>query len=436
MKYTRSLIALSAVVLSQTAMAAEGDIFLENNGVVVMEVESMPAQGGWTEKTDITGFLGDSYYEWTGPDHFPKGAAGNGTITYTFRITSPGNYQMRWRNRIAVGDSNTEHNDSWLRLATGQDVDGEEPLSGWTKVYMNNRTSWVWDARTVDHVGNPIRQYFSSGDHTLEISGRSAGHAIDRIVLYKYDDINYTTSKFNGYQESATTTEPWDGPADPDPEPEPEPEPELPDWSTDKVTQAINTCEQGTLSLSPIDDLYLQNNIVTDNSELKVNDNNRTALLKFDLSQVPPSVQNASLIVTVGNDKGKGALILSSAHHSDWSERDTGFNRPDNSLLLGTFEGDWKKQEHQELPFDAALLSSGIETLILEMGAGADDVSLKSRSTQEGPRLQLTGGTDFCEQHEILLAFAEAEKEREEQLEEPPVVDEPPVIEEPEPEPE
>lgn len=420
MKYTKSLFALSVVVMAQAAAAAEGDVFIEKEGVVVMEVESMPAQGGWTESTEIDGYRGDSYYVWTGPDHFKKDSAGNGAIKYTFRITTPGNYQMRWRNRITIGESNTEHNDSWVRLATGQDIVDEEPLSGWTKVYTNNRTNWVWDARTVDHVGNPIRQYYSSGDHTLEISGRSAGHAIDRIVLFKYDEINYTTSKFNSYQESDTTTEPYTGP-DPEPQPEPEPEPTLPDWSTNKITQAINTCSGGTLSLSPTDDLYLQNNIVTDNDSLKINDNNRTSLLKFDMSLVPASVNTASLIVTVGDDQGKGNIILSSGHHSEWSERETGFNRPDNSILLGTFDGEWNKNVHQAFPFDPTLLGSENETLILEMSAGADDVSLKSRSTNEGPRLQLTGGSEFCEEHAALLELAiQAENDRQEVFVEPP----------------
>lgn len=433
MKYTRSLIVLSFAALSLNATAADDFVFLENNGLVVMDVESMPAEDGWTEKTDIADFKGESYYEWTGSNHFNKGNAGKGAITYTFRITSPGNYQMRWRNRIAVGESNTEHNDSWMRLATGEDIIGEEPLSGWTKVYTNNRTNWTWDARTVDHVGNPLRQYFSSGDHTIEISGRSAGHAIDRIALFKYEEINYSNSKFNGYEESATTTAPYDGPdpePQPEPDPEPEPEPALPDWSTASVTQPINTCDQGVLSLSPTDDLFSQNNIVTDNDTLKINDDNRTTLMKFDMSLVPASVDTANLIVTVDDDKGKGTLILSSGHHSDWSERDTGFNRPDNSILLGTYAGNWDQNVSQALPLDVSLLGSEYETLILEMAAGADDVSLKARSTDDGPRLQLTGGSDFCAEHTTLVELsAQEERELEEEPVETPVVDEPDPIE-------
>jgi len=409
MNYAHVLLVSSAIAWSGSVLAGDDEIFLENEGTVVMEVESRTPGDGWSVKTEIDGYLGSSYFEWTGPNHFNAGSAGNGTVVYSFRILTPGNYQMRWRNRIAEGTSSTESNDSWLRLATGQNIADEQALNGWTKVYMNRKNTWSWDSRTVDHVGNPIRQFFSAGDHTLEISGRSAGHAIDRIVLYKYDEVNYTNARFNGYAESATTTEPWDG--NPDGDPDPDPDPAVPDWSTDEITQTANTCLQNVVSLTPSADLYLQNNIVIDNDSLRIDAEIRTTLLQFDLAVIPQPVASASLVLTVGSDSGNGAIIVSSGDHSDWSERDTGFDRPDNSLLLGSFDGNWNTNEHYALPLDPTLLGSDKETLLLEMSVGGDDLSLKSRSTDAGPRLQLSGGTDFCTAYATLVAQAAQDRE-------------------------
>ena len=180
--------------------------FAENNGVVMMEAESSAAQGGWKLQRTLSGYSGNGYYIWTGTDAFSKASAGRGTITYKFRIAKAGNYQMRWRSRIGKGTSRTEHNDSWVRLPTGKNISGQQALSGWTKVFMNTRDKWVWQSATVDNVGKPVRQYFSAGVHTVQISGRSSGHAIDKIALYRYDSVPYSDSKFDALPNSGTTS--------------------------------------------------------------------------------------------------------------------------------------------------------------------------------------------------------------------------------------
>jgi len=194
---------LPLIVFYSQGLAAQETIFVEDNGLVVMDVESVTAAPGWAVKTEIAGFKGASYFEWVGPDRFAPGAAGDGKVTYHFRISTPGNYELRWRNRIAHGDSATESNDSWLRFPSGTNITDEHPLSGWTKGYMNGLNAWTWTVTTVDHVALPIRQYFDAGDHTFEISGRSAGHAIDRIVLFQYETNTFSHGKFESYAESS-----------------------------------------------------------------------------------------------------------------------------------------------------------------------------------------------------------------------------------------
>jgi len=201
-----NLLLLSAVALSISTAIADENILLENNGFVVFEAETIAARGDWLSTNRISGHTGTGYYLWTGETALNVKKAGRDTLVYNFRITDPGNYELRWRSRIAQGNNRTEHNDSWVRFATGNNVQGEQGLNGWTKAYQNKLNVWSWQTSTVDNVGKPIRQFFAAGDHTIEISGRSNGHAIDRIVLFKYDDHEFDDESFTNAALSAITT--------------------------------------------------------------------------------------------------------------------------------------------------------------------------------------------------------------------------------------
>lgn len=246
------LISSAFLTCSFYASSSSAATFLESDGILIMEAESSPAAGDWGLETSIGGYAGSGYLVWNGADAFGVESAGRGTVTYTFKIEKAGNYELQWRSRITRGNNSTEHNDSWVRFPSGQNISGEEALSGWTKVFMSTLGRWAWQSATVDHVGRRVRQYFSAGEHTLQISGRSNGHAIDRISLYHYNDVAFSESLFDSLGQSGTTdgstpeAEPDapqppagdDAPADDDVEPaedpadnpaeesQPEPEPE------------------------------------------------------------------------------------------------------------------------------------------------------------------------------------------------------------------
>lgn len=246
MKLFISRVLLVCASLVSSAMA---DTFVESGGVLLMEAESSPANGDWVLERSIGGFSGNGYLRWDGPNAFALSSAGRGTITYTFRIQRAGNYELLWRSRITRGNNRTEHNDSWVRFPSGRNIAGQQALNGWTKVFMNTLNQWAWQSATVDNVGRRVRQFFSAGVHTIQISGRSNGHAIDRIALYNYTDGSISSGSFNSRPSSATTSgnatpaapvevdqpapqpapvpEPTPTPVSiPEPAPEPEPEPE------------------------------------------------------------------------------------------------------------------------------------------------------------------------------------------------------------------
>jgi len=169
---------------------------------------------------------------------------------------------MHWRTRIAAGQSFVEANDSWVRLSTAQNIFREPPIEGWIKVYTNETDKWSWVTNNVDGVGNPVKQFFNTGDHTLEIAGRSPGHAIDRIAFRKVDTVNFDVTNFEAMQESIAISDISTAP-DPLPTPEPSPSviqdpvgPIVVPWAIYSAIPEGDTCVDSVLALAPLDDVY------------------------------------------------------------------------------------------------------------------------------------------------------------------------------------
>ena len=203
-----SVLFLGCSCFAAGLLADSSPVFVESQGKVVMEAESVITDGDWSLEKRIGDYKGTGYYVWRGDDMMSANKAGLGdAIQYKFRINKAGNYELRWRSYIAKGTSRTDSNDSWARFPTGKNISGEHALEDWTKVYMNTAGDWSWAAKTVDRKGYKIRQYFSTGDHVMEIAGRSNGHAIDRIVLFNYDELSYSADDFDNFKESKTSTE-------------------------------------------------------------------------------------------------------------------------------------------------------------------------------------------------------------------------------------
>lgn len=185
-----------------TSVGAFGQpTFIEDQGILRVDVESAEPLGQWVVRDQLAGFIGSGYLEFEGPNFFNN--PGNSLLTYKIRITTPGTYLFRWHSRITEPGENTEFNDSWLRFPDADLVYGERNgsrvfphgsgmtptpegsgSSNWLKVYQNRRDEWFWGAFTSDNDPHDIYAEFDNpGDYTVQISGRSTGHAIDRFVL-------------------------------------------------------------------------------------------------------------------------------------------------------------------------------------------------------------------------------------------------------------
>ncbi|KKM85923.1 hypothetical protein LCGC14_1284170, partial [marine sediment metagenome] len=211
--------------------------FLEENGLVVIEAESGDVVSGWTEtsKNDVTGIIANT-------DSF-NGING-GTIPYQVTIATPGVYRFDWRSFFS-GTSATDANDNWLRFPNTDDVwffgyqgnPGDEATlianlngaqenvvfprgssrissettpegngsNGYFKIYRSGGGSEIydWQARTSDNDAHNIYVWIvNPGTYTFEVSERSAGHAIDKMALYKVDGPSYSDAQLTAATES------------------------------------------------------------------------------------------------------------------------------------------------------------------------------------------------------------------------------------------
>ena len=384
-------------------------LYLEDNGYIHFEAEDANNTGQWRLESDIPGYSGTGFLEWTGANHYSEAEAGNGTITYHFRVNTAGNYEFRWRTRIAKGDSHTDSNDSWVRFNTGTNIEGEEPLIGWSKVYIGEADVWTWSARTVDQEAQKVRQYFTQGVHTVELSGRSNGHAIDRLALYHYSDTDFDAG-LNGTLPLSQIQRTGGTLINPNPLVTPSPE--------ERVSERINvepvaaksetaieaTCVADTLTLPLKKSATLSltdSGARYDTDQLLLEADQHHVLLAYDLSIIPP-ISAAHVHYTTGSDISNGSLSISLGSHNEWPTGDAS-DVPNASVSLTQAEGGWEGNTRYATRLDASLLPRDLTTLLMSVQTGSDSLVLAKTAA---PELTLEGDSNFCSDWQTLLAEA------------------------------
>lgn len=178
--------------------------FEEQNGLIMIEAEDLDLPSDWHIKTAKGGYTGSGYISWEGGDNF--NTPGKGIITTKIKINKTGTYKFSWYNAVGAGTDPTEFNDSWLKFPDADNFYGQKGTNtsnrvypngsgknptadgagsgGWFKIYTGGNTNWQWRAQTSDFDPHDIYVVFNSpGVYTMQISGRSDLHAIDRISL-------------------------------------------------------------------------------------------------------------------------------------------------------------------------------------------------------------------------------------------------------------
>jgi hypothetical protein len=199
---------LSILLLLTALWACEApdQIPTEKDGILIIEMESIPMVENWNVKNDISGFSNDGYIAWTGDEYF--GDSSHGRMEYQINITNPGTYMMKWYTMVGRGTDNTEHNDTWFKIDDaaafyGLREDGNivrphgvctddcpkgSGHDGYFKVYGAYHDRWDWHASTSDHDAHDIMVEFDEpGIYTIKIAARSSWHYIDKMVLFNVD---------------------------------------------------------------------------------------------------------------------------------------------------------------------------------------------------------------------------------------------------------
>jgi len=207
----RLAILTSSLLISNflQAQPQTGD-YLESNGRVVAEVESTPIPSGWEESTEIPNYTGSSYYLAT---QNAFNTPGLHVLSYPVYIADGGSYMLLTRNRIAEGNDSTESNDVFARVIDENGIplspDGGatlDPTGTWYKLFNNKKGRWSYEGGNVDGQCRALAYTIASGTRcTIQLSMRSKGHAIDRLIFFDRDRYTYSANRGSGRENQAMT---------------------------------------------------------------------------------------------------------------------------------------------------------------------------------------------------------------------------------------
>ncbi|NHF60344.1 hypothetical protein FK220_013400 [Flavobacteriaceae bacterium TP-CH-4] len=178
-------------------------VFSEKDGLVKVQFEETVFDELWQLNDDGDAFSGKGYMLWTGEQSLSN--PGSGKAVFKLQIVTTGSYRFIWKSAVKMGNSGTDHNDTWLRFPDATDFyaqkgesivyprdSGKTPnpegasKDGWFKIYRSGSDlDFKWQASTFDNNAHDIFVTFGTpGIYTMEISARSSGHAIDQFVLF------------------------------------------------------------------------------------------------------------------------------------------------------------------------------------------------------------------------------------------------------------
>ena len=405
----------------------DGNAFQEENGLVVIEMESMTPVDGWQLQTDVAGFTGEGYFRWEGPNLFGNPGA-QGVIQYRINITNPGLYQMRFRNHRDGGIPFDQENDIWARMDSEQ----------WIKVFSGQQGFWNWASNFDFGKGNrpPATYQLSAGEHTFTISGRSQGFRVDRVVFYN------TAMTSSGQAQSTNNPQSPNGGSGeglgfeligsvaddgqvlftPDLQWTLLNGPGSADFSTpNSATTDVIFSEPGSYEIQlcaddgefevcdsrtivtdgpmedllfvPVDDAFVEgaNGINDGFIKIQLSGPSRVGYFKFSVDGIGSSmIENAVLRFTVVQDPGNGTLNLFSGANNNWNENTLNSgNAPPSGSLLGSMNGTYSLGQTVEFDVASAVDGDGVYTFILRHGGG-NDVWFSASEGGTAPELEVT----------------------------------------------
>ena len=192
----------TAIVPQATFAQSSLGAFVEDDGLVVMEVESVDRPFNWSFETNVEGYTGDGFLRYIGTNHFNE--PGIDVLQFDIVIKNPGEYKMfLWANHFDAPEPD-QNNDAWTKMNDGEWIKTVHPgvrqEEGWSF-----HTQWVTIENGVEIFSEPTYQ-LDAGVHTFYISGRSWNYRMDRVHVWKNDapfKVSYDVAAMNIHPESA-----------------------------------------------------------------------------------------------------------------------------------------------------------------------------------------------------------------------------------------
>jgi len=154
-----------------------------------------------------------------------------------------------------------------------------------------------------------------------------------------------------------------------------------------------------TVSFNPVDDAFLEGDSGFNQDIVRVEANERTTYLKFDLSNFEGSLTGAYLEFTTESDAGNGRLEALVGIGNNWTEENLSIeNVPSKGEVLGEINGTYAVGSTQRIDLNTSELDASIVSIVLEKKSGNDiSIASKENTDNPGPRLVLEfmqGGND------------------------------------------
>lgn len=166
----------------------------ETDGLLVFEAERIELKGDWKLGTDDEYASGGQYIYYDGPNSYGAQNAAN-TISYSFKINTPGSYAFKWfirqgeeeRGTVEGQQGSDLSNDVWIKFSDNIGYFGGTQVSEFVKFYGRSGPGfWLHGVAEHDHTHNWMNvKITEAGTYTMEICGRSNGYQIDKIVMAK-----------------------------------------------------------------------------------------------------------------------------------------------------------------------------------------------------------------------------------------------------------
>ncbi|MEN0045523.1 MAG: T9SS type A sorting domain-containing protein [Bacteroidota bacterium] len=185
----------------------------EVDGLLVFEAERFELNGDW-KLGEEEGASGGKYIYFDGPNSYQQYKESN-VISYDFKINNPGTYSFKWVMRQPAEEAGGDlGNDAWFYFSDDIGYGNGQALTTYYKFVGRSDLDFTLNGvAEVNHEGRGVTVVFdTAGIYTLNLSGRSHGFELDRIVLYKGISFDELPSRIALISETNTCEEEDDNP--------------------------------------------------------------------------------------------------------------------------------------------------------------------------------------------------------------------------------